>query len=62
MALITCVECGEKISSAAKVCVKCGHPVGFIPQSPLLENILLDASIDQLNLSVRTFRALYNVL
>lgn len=30
MALIYCPECSEKISSAAKVCIHCGFPIGQV--------------------------------
>lgn len=55
MALIICPECGQKISSAAKQCVKCGYPVGMIIKNQLVDNILQDATIEQLNLSTRTY-------
>jgi uncharacterized membrane protein YvbJ len=29
MALISCIECGKKISSSAKVCPECGNPMGL---------------------------------
>lgn len=58
MALIICPECGQRISSAAKHCVKCGYPIGAIIKNQLVDDILQDATIEQLNLSVRTYRAL----
>ena len=58
MALVTCPECGNKVSSVAKQCVRCGYPIGMVPKSQLVDNILLDATIEQLNLSIRTYRIL----
>lgn len=58
MAMITCPECGKKISSALKQCINCGYPTDVIVKNQLIENIILDASIEQLNLSLRAYRAL----
>lgn len=58
MALIRCPECGTKISNKAKNCLNCGYPLDVIVKNPLLNNIILDATIDQLNLSLRSYKCL----
>lgn len=58
MALIICPECGRTISSAAKQCVNCGYPVGTITKNQLVDSILQDAVIEQLQLSIRTYKIL----
>ncbi len=58
MSLINCPECGKKLSSAVKQCIKCGYPIGVIVKNQLIDSIILDATIEQLNFSIRTYRAL----
>lgn len=60
MALITCPECGKRVSSVSKQCINCGYPIGVIVRNQLVDNIILDATIEQINLSIRSYRALRN--
>lgn len=58
MAIITCPECRKKISSVSKQCINCGYPIDVLVKNPIVNNIILDATIEQLNLSLRAYRAL----
>lgn len=58
MALIVCPECGNHVSSVARRCPMCGYPMGIIIKGEMVSNILLDAAIEQLNLSVSTYNGL----
>ena len=58
MAIVICPECGTKISSASTQCINCGYPVGTIKRNQLVDNIILDATIEQLNLGIRAYKAL----
>lgn len=58
MALIICPECGHQVSSAARECPQCGYPVGVIIKNDLVNNILQDATTEQLCLSLRSYMLL----
>lgn len=58
MALMICPECGKKVSANSKQCISCGYPIGAINLTPLIAAIIHDVTIDQLGLSIRTYRAL----
>ena len=60
MAFVMCPECKKKISAISENCIYCGYPLMSIRKNQLIDNILMDATIEQLNLSVRAYCALRN--
>lgn len=56
--MLICPECLKEVSPKAEICPHCGLAVNYLSKNKRLEKLVLDTPIEELDLSIRTYRIL----